>query len=303
MNRDPDDIHAALAALADGTLPEQRRESVLARVADSPELAAELEEQRRAVTLVRSLEGVQAPHLLRRSIELAAAGEVAASAAPDAAGAAGVAGSRSSRFAAGSAAAEGEAAARRRRLRDPRSVGRSPRRPSRIFIGGLLAAGAAVVVVLALVLSSGGGGAAAPTVSRASGAGLLAATSSPPGENPRNPHLLSASAAGIPYPYWGGSLGWSAVGRRTDTIGDRAVTTVFYANHHGRRIGYSIVAGDALPIPAGAVAVVWHGVSFHVVSPANPTIVAWRESGHTCILTSREVAVRTLVRLAAWARA
>jgi hypothetical protein len=77
MSREPEDIHAALAALADGTLPEQRRESVLARVAESRELAAELEDQRRAVMLVRSLERVEAPALLRRSIELAAAGDTA----------------------------------------------------------------------------------------------------------------------------------------------------------------------------------------------------------------------------------
>lgn len=319
MNRDPDDIHAALAALADGTLPEDRRESVLAHVANSPELVAELEKQRRAVALVRSLESVQAPQLLRRSIELAAAGEVATSGVPDAVGTASADGSRSSRSALGSAAAEAEAAARRRRLSGARSAGRFPRSlrrapratpagtrrwresPLRPAVAALVGTGVAAVVVLALVLSSGGG-TAAPTVSQVAGAGLLASTYPPPREDPRNPHSLLASAAGIRYPYWGGSLGWRAIGRRTDAIGGRTVTTVFYASR-GRRIGYSIVTGDALPIPARSVAVRVHGMGFHVVSHANPTVVTWREAGRTCVLTARGVSARTLMRLGAWGRA
>ncbi len=46
-----------------------------------------------------------------------------------------------------------------------------------------------------------------------------------------------------------------------------------------------------------------HGVSFHVLSHANPTIVTWREAGHTCILTARGVSAGTLMRLATWQRA
>jgi hypothetical protein len=153
-----------------------------------------------------------------------------------------------------------------------------------------------------LVLTTGGS-TGAPTVLQASGAGLRTATGAAPAENPYNPHLLAASAAGIDYPYWGGKLGWRAVGARTDTIGGRTVTTVFYTNSRARRIGYSIVSGAALEIPAGGSSVQRHGVSFHVLGHANPTILTWREAGHTCILTARGVGAGTLMRLATWRRA
>jgi hypothetical protein len=285
MSREPEDIHAALAALADGTLPEQARESALARVAASPELAAELEDQRRSVMLVRSLERIEAPTLLRRSIELAASGEAAFG---DAAADDGFAG-------AGIPSTQGGQRARRRGSR--RSS--YPRPPSRLLAG--VAVAAAVVVVLLLVLTTGGS-TSAPTVLQASGAGLRAATGAAPAESSHNPHWLAASAAGISYPYWGGRLGWKAVGARTDSVGGHTVTTVFYANSRSQRIGYSIVAGPALAIPAGSTSVERKGVSFHVISHANPTIVTWREADHTCILTTRAVGAGTLMHLATWQR-
>lgn len=285
MSREPEDIHAALAALADGTLPEQERESALARVAASPELAAEFEDQRRAVMLVRSLERVEAPTLLRRSIELATSGDAAIghAAADDGFAGAGAPTQRGQRV-------------RVRGSRRPPSL----RLPSRLIAGGAFAA--AIVVVLVLVLTTGGS-TGAPTVLQASGAGLRSATGAAPTESPNNPHLLAASAVGISYPYWGGRLGWKATGARTDTVGGRTVSTVFYANSRSRRIGYSIVAGPALAIPSDSTSVERGGVSFHVISHASPAIVTWREAGHTCILTARGVSTGTLMRLATWRRA
>lgn len=287
MSREPEDIHAALAALADGTLPEQRREPLLGRVGESTELAAELEDQRRAVALIRSLERVEAPTLLRRSIELAATGDAAA-----AEGSTG----------AGSAAARGHgpgaSGATNSRTRGSRRSF-SPRLPPRLAAGAAFAV--AVALVLVLVLTTGGGG-STPTVLQASSAGLRTATEGAPAESPRNPHLLAVSAAGIHYPYWGGKLGWSALGARTDTVGGRTVTTVFYTNSRSRRIGYSIVAGGVLPIPTGSASVQRHGVSFRVLRRASPTIVTWREAGHTCILTASGVNADTLMRLATWRR-
>jgi hypothetical protein len=297
MSREPEDIHAALAALADGTLPEQGRESVLARVAESPELAAELEDQRRAVMLVRSLERVEAPTLLRRSIELAAAGDTATAGEglPAGAGRTGDASRRrvSPRF------GRRGGATQHARVHDARRS-LSLRRPPRL--AAALAFAAAVAVVLVLVLATGGS-TSAPTVLQASNSGLGTATGAAPAESPHNPHLLAASAAGIGYPYWGGKLGWRAAGARTDTVGGRTVTTVFYTDSRARRIGYSIVSGAALAIPAGSASVQRHGVSFHILRQANPTIVTWREAGHTCILTARGVSAGTLMRLATWQRA
>jgi hypothetical protein len=61
---------AELAALADGSLPPQRRAALEARVAASPELAELLAEQQRAVGLARSVAAeVDAPASLRAQIE------------------------------------------------------------------------------------------------------------------------------------------------------------------------------------------------------------------------------------------
>src|SRR5689334_15350804 len=62
--------HEVLAALADGTLADDERDELEARVAASPELQARLEEQLRALTLVRSaVADVEAPPRLRARID------------------------------------------------------------------------------------------------------------------------------------------------------------------------------------------------------------------------------------------
>jgi hypothetical protein len=62
--------HELLAALADGSLGEQDRDELEARVADSPELQAMLDEQQRALTLVRAaVADVEAPPRLRARLE------------------------------------------------------------------------------------------------------------------------------------------------------------------------------------------------------------------------------------------
>ncbi len=275
MSGGPENIEIELAALADGTLPAERGGQLLALVAERPELAAELERQRHAVALLRTLESVQAPSVLRRSIETLTAGE-------------------------GLPASARSASAPRMR----RTVGqRSPVRPRLQAAAALVLAVAAVAaVIVALTTGGSGGPLGAPTVLQASRAALAPATRAAPAENPHNSRLLAVSAAGIPYPYWGGTLGWEAAGARTDTLGGRTVTTVFYTDRGARRIGYSIVSGAALPVPAQGTTIERHGVRFYVVRAAGPTILTWREAGHTCILTARAVDYRALVRLAAWER-
>jgi hypothetical protein len=61
---------AELAALADGSLPPERRAALEARVAASAALTERLAEQRRAVALARSAAaGVEAPWALRQRVE------------------------------------------------------------------------------------------------------------------------------------------------------------------------------------------------------------------------------------------
>lgn len=66
--RQPRDIESDLARLADGTLDAERARELEALVAESPELAAQLAEQRRAVTALRALDD-QAPMALREQVE------------------------------------------------------------------------------------------------------------------------------------------------------------------------------------------------------------------------------------------
>ena len=87
---------------------------------------------------------------------------------------------------------------------------------------------------------------------------------------------------------------------RSDELGGRTVTTVFYANAAGRRIGYSIVDGQALALPIGGRAAVWHGTRFDVLHQGVSTVVTWRRDGHTCILVGSRVGAKTLLTLADW---
>ncbi|HEY7960342.1 MAG TPA: hypothetical protein VID29_00335 [Solirubrobacteraceae bacterium] len=172
----------------------------------------------------------------------------------------------------------------------------------RALLAGGLAAVAALAVAIVLALGPAGGPAAPPTVLAASAAGLRPATLGAPDENPHSPGHLAISAAGIPYPYWKERFGWRSTGARSDRLGAHTVTTVFYADSAGRRIGYSIVDGRPLAVPAGFVS--WrHGrlEAFdraHAVAGA--TVVTWRRAGHTCILVGSGVSAKTLLTLADW---
>jgi hypothetical protein len=158
----------------------------------------------------------------------------------------------------------------------------------------------ASTVVAATILALTAAHSGAPTVLAASQLALRPATLPAPAESPRANGVLVSSVDGIPYPYWGGSLGWRTAGARTDRLDGRTITTVFYADSAARRIGYAIVAGRALPLPGGAV-VSRRGVTFHVLTAAGGvTIVTWRRSDHTCILAARRVDAGTLMQLATW---
>ncbi len=170
-------------------------------------------------------------------------------------------------------------------------------RPSALLVGALASAAGLIVV---LVLALGSSGPSTPTILQASVLGLRDASIAAPEENPRAPGQLAISTEGIAYPYWQGRFGWQTAGARSDTLGGRKVTTVFYANSAGQRIGYSIVAGSALPIPGGGHTAVWRGTRFDVLRPGSATVVTWRRAGHTCILVGAKVSVKTLLTLANW---
>jgi hypothetical protein len=172
------------------------------------------------------------------------------------------------------------------------------RRPS------LVASGIAALCVLtiALVVALGGpdAGVGAPSVTQVAAVTRLPALQAAPGAVGGTPPRLSAAVQGLGFPDWRRAFGWSATGRRSDRIGNRAVTTVFY-RYSDRRLGYAIVAGSPLRPGAGRD-VIRGSARYRVLTRGDRTTVTWTQAGHTCVIGApAAVAAAELVRLAAWA--
>jgi len=172
---------------------------------------------------------------------------------------------------------------------------RSRRLRALLPAGGLVAA--AVVAVVLVV----GGGEGAPSVlataALATGGPVLPA----PAEDTSNGAVLKTSMEGVPFPYWGDSFQWEAVGARDDKIEDRSAKTVFYDNPKGARAAYTILGGDTIDAPSGAYTKTMNGVKLSITQDNGRRIVTWTRNGHTCVL-SAPVAVpeEKLLQLAAW---
>jgi hypothetical protein len=249
------DIEAELGALADGSLAPERREGVMNRVRESPELEAALVEQRRAVAMMAAVD-VRAPARLR--------GEVEAMLAPH----------------------RNRPGHRRRAFRVPR-LG--------VAAGGL----ATAMVVVAVVVALSGGGSPGLNVQQAAALALSPATTAAPAESNSHRAQLAASVDGVAFPYWKERFGWRGSGARGDTLAGRAVTTVFYTDTQGRRIGYAIVSGRA-PKTSGGTTITRWGVSYRVLAHDGATVVTWERGDHLCVMAGRGVSAHTLVSLASW---
>jgi len=146
-----------------------------------------------------------------------------------------------------------------------------------------------------------GGGSGAPSVlataALATGGPVLPA----PAEDTSNGAVLKTSMEGVPFPYWGDSFQWEAVGARDDTIKDRKAKTVFYANPKGARAAYTILGGDTIDAPSGAQVTTKNGVKLFITKNEGRRIVTWTRNGHTCVLSAPlAVPQDKLVQLAAW---
>jgi hypothetical protein len=254
----------AIAALADGTndAPEARAE-----IEADPRTRELLAQQTRAVALIRdAASDVYAPDALRARID-------------------------------GMQPAVAEERQRRLRVRRPaRRAGRASRRSG--AFAGLAGAAAAIVLVLVLTLSGAGG---APTVAQAASLSTRGSTLAAPQQIAEGKVLLDRSESGVAFPYWEDHFHWRTTGARTDTVGNRHATTVFYIDRNGRRIAYSIVSGPPLQAPPGAQQITRNGVPMWTTTTAGgTTVVTWLRAGHSCVLASRDVAPRTLQALASW---
>ncbi|MGA9284949.1 MAG: hypothetical protein WBV85_05850 [Solirubrobacteraceae bacterium] len=280
----PGDIEIELAALADGSLTGERREEALGRMRESRDLQGALAEQQRVVELTAAANAkVDAPESLHRRVE-----------ALFAPGVQGAHGADQGRASGRSVSRRGNA----RTLLGSRLPGLTGLRV------GLAGAGAlAVIAVLAVVgLSAGKGHAGSSSglgVQQTAALTLSAATGPAPSENERNRSQLQVAVDGVPFPYWKERFGWRGIGTRNDVIAGRAVTTVFYANSAGQRVGYAIASGAAPTTMGGTVVRRW-GVSYRVLEHEGATVVTWQRAGHLCVMAGRGVSARTLVNLASW---
>jgi hypothetical protein len=131
---------------------------------------------------------------------------------------------------------------------------------------------------------------------------LAAATRPPTGTvslDPRQPALLRERVESVPFPNFAAKFGWEATGVRTDEIGGRSTRTVFYRKD-GRRIAYTIVAGEALDFPGQAAKETRDGVDLRTFQDGDRTVVTWRRDGQTCVLSSTDVPRDELLTLASW---
>jgi hypothetical protein len=120
-------------------------------------------------------------------------------------------------------------------------------------------------------------------------------------EKARRTHAqLAVAVDGVPFPYWEDRFGWRSIGSRTDRVDGRSITTVFYGDSSGRRIGYAILAGTPAPGVTGGV-IAWRGgVSYRLLSENGAAVVTWLRDGHLCVLSGRGVSSAALLGLASW---
>lgn len=165
----------------------------------------------------------------------------------------------------------------------------------------LAAVGAIAAAAIALAVAFGLSGSSS-TLSVRDAAALThrAATHPAPAENSRDKRELAATVDGVSFPYWGGHLGWRTSGSRSDQIDGRTVTTIFYENGHGKRIGYSIVAGAAPSQGSGGVVSRRDGTPYRLLTIDGSPVVTWERGGHLCVVSGRGVGGATLLRLASW---
>ena len=154
-----------------------------------------------------------------------------------------------------------------------------------------------LVIALALVVAFLPGGAVAPTVAEAAELAERPAVEPAPAPRADAPALLDAEVDGVAFPAWAAAFGWEATGARSDEIGEREATTVFYEKD-GRRLAYTIVSGGALIVPGGGTASI-AGTDFTAIDDG----VTWERDGHTCVLTEegrRSGGAAMLLELAGW---
>jgi hypothetical protein len=185
----------------------------------------------------------------------------------------------------------------RARIEAARPARRVSARRRFAYAGGL--AGALAAVALALVLALPGGAPGAPSVSDAAALAVRGPTQAAPAPDPVSPEaMLRQNVGEVYFPNWGSSLGWHAVGARTDRLGGHHAVTVYY-RWREKQIAYTIVSAPALAHPAAHRT--WlHGTELRTQVQNGRLVVSWYRAGDTCVLSGRGVTAGELQKLAAW---
>lgn len=175
----------------------------------------------------------------------------------------------------------------------------SPTRRMRLRIGygvGLAGGIAAVLLVIALALPGGPGG---PSVSQAAALALKGPAASGPPADPRNPNgRLRLNVRSVYFPNYDWNFGWRSVGERMDTFYGRPAVTVYYGRG-SETVAYTIVDLPALPQPSAPVTRI-NGTEYRTLHLSGRTVVTWRRSGETCIMSGARVSPAILKLLASW---
>jgi hypothetical protein len=156
-----------------------------------------------------------------------------------------------------------------------------------------LGGGAIAAAVLVIVLSLGGG----PSVQDVAQAALNKPTQPAPASDG---HYVDAELAGIHFPDYASPWGWKAIGARRDTVDGRDALTVIYVKGD-TGVHYTVVDGDALPVPDGAKVVDVNGTQVALKRDGDTLTASWEVNGHTCILATRAADESQLLRLVDWA--
>jgi hypothetical protein len=167
----------------------------------------------------------------------------------------------------------------------------------RLRLAGVTTALAAIAAAIALTVAGGGSG--TPALQQAMALTLSPARMAAPSESKLHNSQLDVAVEGVAFPYWEERFGWRSSGARVDQLAGRSVTTVFYSDAKGRRIGYAIVSGRAWANRGGTV--IWRaGVPYRLLTHDGATVVAWPRAGHLCVIAGRDTNPATLLRLASW---
>ncbi len=178
----------------------------------------------------------------------------------------------------------------------------SARTRARRRIGfGAAFAGALAVLALAVALLIPSGTPGAPSLSEAAALALRGPAKPPPAPDPSAPNArLNQEIGDLYFPNWAATLGWTAVGMRTDEIRGREAVTVYYkAKRTNQTLAYTIVASPPLATPA-ARSTRLYGTEVQTLRLNGRLVVTWRRSGHTCVLSATGVKGPELRTLAAW---